>query len=171
MFNHYRKVARPVFAAAALGFLILVMAACGSVTAASTLSDSLANASQPSNHQSGESYRFKTLDDQADPTFNQLLGINNNGKIAGYFGSGASGHPNKGYTLSKPYHQNDYTNAAWVIRPLVIGRWEECSSPVSRDLISQRYGGAASLPAQALSQLPLRLSPRLQAALLPHWLL
>jgi len=110
MFNLYRKVARPVFAAAALGLLILVMAACGSVTAASTLSDSLANASQPGNHQSAGSYSFKTLDDQADPTFNQLLGINNNGKIAGYFGSGASGHPNKGYTLSKPYHQNNYTN-------------------------------------------------------------
>jgi len=110
MCNLYRKVARPVFAAAALGLLILVMAACGSVTAASTLSDSLANASQPGNHRSGESYRFKTLDDQADPTFNQLLGINNAGKIAGYFGSGASGHPNKGYTLSKPYHQHNYTN-------------------------------------------------------------
>ena len=36
-------------------------------------------------------------------------------------------------------------------------------------LIFQRYGGAASLPAQALSQLPLRLSLQLQAALLPHW--
>jgi hypothetical protein len=110
MFNLYRKVARPFFAAVALGLLILVMAACGSAAAASALSDSLANASQPSNHQSGESYRFKTLDDQADPTFNQLLGINNDGKIAGYFGSGATGHPNKGYTLSKPYQQNNYHN-------------------------------------------------------------
>jgi len=114
MFNLYRKVARPVFASAALGLLILVMAACSSVAAASTLSDSLAGASQPSNHQPGESYRFKTLNDQADPTFNQLLGINNNGKIAGYFGSGTvvngTLHPNKGYTLSKPYHQNNYTN-------------------------------------------------------------
>ncbi|HEX4703499.1 MAG TPA: hypothetical protein VH352_15335, partial [Pseudonocardiaceae bacterium] len=33
------------------------------------------------------------------PTFNQLLGINNRGLIAGYFGSGAAGHPNKGYVV------------------------------------------------------------------------
>ncbi|MGE5134382.1 MAG: hypothetical protein ACM32E_15950 [Gemmatimonadota bacterium] len=43
--------------------------------------------------------KFSTLDNAADPTFNQLLGINNGGRIAGYFGSGAQGHPNKGYLL------------------------------------------------------------------------
>jgi len=42
---------------------------------------------------------FTTLNNQGDPTFNQLLGINNNQIIAGYFGSGAQGHPNKGYLL------------------------------------------------------------------------
>ncbi|ARN83145.1 hypothetical protein DSM21852_27290 [Methylocystis bryophila] len=45
---------------------------------------------------------FQTLDNPADPTFNQLLGINNSGLIAGYFGSGAAGHPNQGYTLTPP---------------------------------------------------------------------
>src|SRR5579872_4498820 len=59
---------------------------------------------------SGSSYSFTTLNDNADPTFNQLLGINNHGKIAGYFGSGATGHPNKGYTLSSPYGQSNYHN-------------------------------------------------------------
>ncbi len=51
--------------------------------------------------------KFTTLDDQADPTFNQLLGINDEGKIAGYFGSGTppTVHPNKGYTLNFPYSQ------------------------------------------------------------------
>ena len=43
---------------------------------------------------------FTTLNNQGDPTFNQLLGINNNNIIAGYFGSGAQGHPNKGYLLA-----------------------------------------------------------------------
>lgn len=52
-------------------------------------------------------YAFETLDNPADPTFNQLLGINNTGAIAGYFGSGAAGHPNKGYTLVPP---SSYTN-------------------------------------------------------------
>jgi hypothetical protein len=44
-------------------------------------------------------YAFKTLDNTADPTFNQLLGINEKGLIAGYFGSGMAGHPNRGYVL------------------------------------------------------------------------
>lgn len=57
-------------------------------------------------------YTFTTLDNNNDPTFNQLLGINNHGVIAGYFGSGvpASVHPNKGYTLSAPYGQGNYKN-------------------------------------------------------------
>jgi hypothetical protein len=43
---------------------------------------------------------FRTLDNPADPTFNQLLGINDRGRIVGYFGSGADAtHPNKGYTV------------------------------------------------------------------------
>lgn len=48
-------------------------------------------------------FSFATLDDPADPTFNQLLGINDSGVISGYFGSGAAGHPNNGYTIAPPY--------------------------------------------------------------------
>ena len=51
----------------------------------------------------GNSPSFTTIDNPADPTFNQLLGINNAGVISGYFGSGAAGHPNKGYTIAPPY--------------------------------------------------------------------
>ena len=40
-------------------------------------------------------YTFQTLNDNRDPTFNQLLGINDSGLISGYFGSGMAGHPNK----------------------------------------------------------------------------
>ncbi len=39
-----------------------------------------------------------------------MLGINSAGLIAGYFGSGMAGHPNKGYTLHLPYGQHDYKN-------------------------------------------------------------
>jgi hypothetical protein len=56
------------------------------------------------------SYRFETLDNAHDVTFNQLLGINNKGLIAGYFGSGAQNHPNKGYRLYAPYGQRNYVN-------------------------------------------------------------
>ncbi|HEY3870949.1 MAG TPA: hypothetical protein VGM10_21500, partial [Actinocrinis sp.] len=45
-------------------------------------------------------YAFKTVDDPADPTFNQLLGISGRDIIAGYFGSGAAGHPNQGYRVA-----------------------------------------------------------------------
>ena len=55
-------------------------------------------------------YTFTTLDDQADPTFNKLLGINKHNVISGYFGSGTAGHPNKGYLLDPPYGQGDYVN-------------------------------------------------------------
>jgi hypothetical protein len=53
-----------------------------------------------SRHFNGQ-YSFRTLDNPGDLTFNQLLGINNDGVIAGYLGSGASGHPNKGYALAR----------------------------------------------------------------------
>src|SRR5579863_7535741 len=48
-------------------------------------------------------YSFQTLNNNHDVTFNQLLGINDFGLISGYFGSGAAGHPNKGYLL-EPNH-------------------------------------------------------------------
>jgi hypothetical protein len=56
-------------------------------------------------------YNFQTLDNHRDVTFNQLLGIDNAGLIAGYFGSGADPrHPNKGYLLQPGYKQRDYIN-------------------------------------------------------------
>jgi len=55
-------------------------------------------------------YTFQTLNNPADPTFNQLLGINNAGTIAGYFGVGSATHPNKGYTLAPPYTAGSYTD-------------------------------------------------------------
>lgn len=58
------------------------------------------------------SYTFQSIANTADPTFNQLLGINDQGTIAGYFGSGmpATSHPNKGYTVVPPYAQGNFTN-------------------------------------------------------------
>jgi hypothetical protein len=54
-------------------------------------------------------YTFHTYNNGADPAFNQLLGITKGGVIAGYFGSGAKGHPNQGYQLL-PGGQGDYVN-------------------------------------------------------------
>jgi hypothetical protein len=57
-------------------------------------------------------YTFKTIINNHDVTFNQLLGINEAGLIAGYFGSGnpATTHPNKGYTVKPPYSEGDFKN-------------------------------------------------------------
>jgi len=55
-------------------------------------------------------YTFQDIVNSGDPTFNQELGINNSGLITGYFGSGAAGHPNKGYTVAAPYSGGSFSN-------------------------------------------------------------
>jgi len=66
----------------------------------------LASAAQPAG---ALSFTFQDIINNTDPTFNQELGINTAGTIAGYFGSGAAGHPNKGYTVVPPYAQANFT--------------------------------------------------------------
>jgi len=56
-------------------------------------------------------FTFKTFNNPADQpfnglTFNNLMGINNFGLIAGFYGSGQAGDPNQGYLLNRP---NQYT--------------------------------------------------------------
>jgi hypothetical protein len=56
-------------------------------------------------------YTFQNVINNSDPTFNQELGINNAGTIAGYFGiGGVPGHPNQGYTVAPPYGQPNFSN-------------------------------------------------------------
>ena len=95
---------RRITAAAAVGAL----AVAGVTLATAGAAVAQAAPATPASHQTA--YRFETLDNANDLTFNQLLGINNNGVIAGYFGSGAQGHPNKGYRLYPPYGQGNYVN-------------------------------------------------------------
>jgi len=88
-----------VAAAGALGATAL--AGCGSaIHVSNSASSSLAAAA-------AGGYKFATIGSTKDRTFNQLLGINNSERIAAYFGSGAIGHPNKGYTITTPYAQGD----------------------------------------------------------------
>jgi hypothetical protein len=88
--------------------LAAATAAAGTLTAGALAAS--ASAATVGEHGYAASYRFTTLDNDHDVTFNQLLGINNEGVIAGYFGSGAQGHPNKGYLLLPPYSQYSYHN-------------------------------------------------------------
>ena len=81
-------------AAAASGALALTTA----LTLAGPASAATASASTPS----ASGYQFRTLNDARDLTFNQLLGINNKGVIAGYFGPGAKGHRTRVTSCSRP---------------------------------------------------------------------
>jgi len=50
--------------------------------------------------------RFRTVGDSTVPAFNQVLGINNQGTVVGYSGSGEDAqHPNRGYAIRPPYRQ------------------------------------------------------------------
>src|SRR5579872_5058090 len=104
--------ARPVSLAFFAGTAVLCFTACGGSIAPSGVSNSTfaAHSIALAARAPATTFTFTTLDDQADPTFNQLLGINNSNKIAGYFGSGLAGHPNKGYTIVPPYGQGNYAN-------------------------------------------------------------
>ena len=64
-------------------------------------------------------FTFQTVNYPGD-TFTQLLGINKNNEIAGYHGSGATGHPNKGFVLTLP---NKFTleNFPGSVQTQVIG--------------------------------------------------
>jgi hypothetical protein len=69
------------------------------------------SASPKADHATG--YSFSTLADAGDPTFNQLLGINDLGHVAGYFGSGAAGQPNHAYVVRPPYSQAKYQSLSF----------------------------------------------------------
>lgn len=64
-------------------------------------------------------YVFQSVINPDDPVFTQLLGINNSGTIAGYFGDGRI-VPNNGFTLDLP---NTFTpeNFPGAVQTQVIG--------------------------------------------------
>ena len=106
----------PRFGAAALvsGALVasaaLALAGCSSAGPDTVALSGDNSSSMQMNASLAGSYQVLTLNDRRDLTFNQLLGINNEGMIAGYFGSGAARHPNKGYVLHAPFAQPDFRN-------------------------------------------------------------
>jgi hypothetical protein len=53
-------------------------------------------------------FTFQTLGDANDPGFNELLGINNESHLAGFYGSGSASNPSNGYVALPPYQQNNF---------------------------------------------------------------
>ncbi|HTU82062.1 MAG TPA: hypothetical protein VMF61_08020 [Candidatus Acidoferrales bacterium] len=99
-----------LLASGALASAALLLASCGGSVSPTPASLS---ANAPDLTQAAAKFHFTTLDDQNYVMFNQLLGINDKGKIAGYDGDGmvsSGGAPNKGYTVVAPYAQSDFSN-------------------------------------------------------------
>ena len=89
----------PLAVAAAAAVIVALVTQSGTTARLSAVAQDAVGTPSSSTFATGDGYLFRTLDNPGDPTFNQLLGVNNSGEISGYFGSGAAGHPNKGYLV------------------------------------------------------------------------
>jgi probable HAF family extracellular repeat protein len=112
----FRPRAVSLLTGAVIATAAIATAGCSAFTGTNASGESVAlagstasSAAQIANGTAG-GFQVLTLNDQRDITFNQLLGINNEGEIAGYFGSGNAGHPNKGYAITAPYSQGNFIN-------------------------------------------------------------
>jgi hypothetical protein len=85
------------------------LSGCGGPSAPTALPNSDAVASARTGTPATRTFKFKTIDNAADPTFNQLLGINDDRTAAGYDGSGNAGHPSQGYTAVPPFKRANFT--------------------------------------------------------------
>ncbi len=104
-------------------------------------------------------YRFEDIINNNDVTFNQELGINNAGVIAGYFGSGAAGHPNKGYLVIntiKPIVQTNFINENFPNSVqtqvtglnnlgITVGFWSNQNNTVNNNFGFMNIGGQSGL--------------------------
>lgn len=105
-----RRTLRGGITIAAAGALAAVLAGTGlAATGTALASTTPAKAARlaPLAARAAGGYQFVTLGSRRDRTFNQLLGINNEGRIAAYFGAGVPHHPNRGYSLFAPYSQSN----------------------------------------------------------------
>src|SRR5580698_1869902 len=95
---------------ASLRRLSITIAAAGALATTAAFAVAGPASASTADASTGVSYHFQTLNNGADLTFNQLLGINDDDVIAGYLGSGAARHPNKGYELWTPntYRTENY---------------------------------------------------------------
>jgi hypothetical protein len=115
--------------------------ASGLLTAGAVALAGAASASTLSAHSNGH-YSFQTIDNPKDLTFNQLLGINDEHQIVGYFGSGMAGHPNKGYVIPPFSHSFVDENFPGSVqtqvtgennRGITVGFWSNTNMGVGMD--------------------------------------
>lgn len=92
----------------ALGMTAILPTGCAGTGAPGLPPSGAARAASAAKRVPADDFTFTTINNNTDPTFNQLLGINDKMKISGYYGSGATGHPNRGYTVAPPYAQGNF---------------------------------------------------------------
>ncbi|MGH2874610.1 MAG: hypothetical protein ACRDL5_19385 [Solirubrobacteraceae bacterium] len=100
-----RSISRRRNRARRLATLAAVSVSAVGALASTSLADTATN--PPS---AAGNFAFQTVGNAHDTTFNQLLGVNDSGDIAGYFGSGMKGHPNRGYVVTPGYSQGQFHN-------------------------------------------------------------
>jgi hypothetical protein len=86
-----------------LGCSALAISACGGA------SPGIA-AAAPADPPLQSNFTFTTLDDPGSTTFTRLLGINNLGKLCGYYSTDVSGNPSTGALVYKGYEQQNFRN-------------------------------------------------------------
>jgi hypothetical protein len=128
-----RSTLRVAAATVATGVLAAGAVALAGAASASTLSAHTAHSAR---------YSFQTIDNPKDLTFNQLLGINDEHQIVGYFGSGMAGHPNKGYVIPPFSHSFVDENFPGSVqtqvtgennRGITVGFWSNTNMGVGMD--------------------------------------
>jgi len=105
--SHSTLRTRPALTVAALALLSLATAGCNGPTSLAPPNGGASGAGSNAAAVKAATYNFKTIDNQDDPTFNELLGINNLGKLAGFYGDGEKAHPSVGYVI-RNYGQSKY---------------------------------------------------------------
>jgi hypothetical protein len=104
-----KKRCRASLVSALFGLLVgaaaLLPAGCGS-TAASLSPSAPAARSETS---VPRKFKFRTIVDPANRTFNEALGINDGRTVAGYYGGGV-GNARQGYTAVPPFSKKDFTS-------------------------------------------------------------
>lgn len=88
--------------------LPIVFGGCAGASRAIPSFPAVGNEPEAAPDRKGIAFRFRTLDDDTDPHFNELLGINNVHELTGFYGHGGLAHPNRGYEVYPPYHQRNY---------------------------------------------------------------
>jgi hypothetical protein len=97
------QVGKQALTTAAYAAFVSAIAACSGPSSVAYSPTSFTGANVPNGIHRATAYSFKTLDNPDDPAFNELLAINNLGKVGGYYGNGSK----KNQALATSYETSE----------------------------------------------------------------